>query len=143
MTRPDELAPLREEMRRFVQVSGFRAPLYARLALGLSESDEALTILAEAPPANRITVTLFAAIQFLLLAEPDEPLAAWYPNLSVEPRRDDPTEAAREFCVRRRSELLALVRTRTPHPFNASIILLLRSWLAEGIASNTSVTSSL
>lgn len=90
MTRPDELAPLREEMRRFVQVSGFRAPLYARLALGLSESDEALTILAEAPPANRITVTLFAAIQFLLLAEPDEPLAAWYPNLSVEPRRDDP-----------------------------------------------------
>ncbi len=114
MTRPDELAPLREEMRRFVQVSGFRAPLYARLALGLSESEEALTILAEAPPANRITVTLFAAIQFLLLAEPDEPLAAWYSNLSVEPRRDDPTEAAREFCVRRRSELLALVRTRTP-----------------------------
>lgn len=87
MTGPDELAPLRDEMRRFVQVSGFRAPPYARLALGLSESDEVLSILVEAPPANRITVTLFGAIQFLLLAQPDEPLAAWYPNLSVEPRR--------------------------------------------------------
>lgn len=114
MTRPDELAPLRDEMRRFVQVSASRAPLYARLALGLSDSDEALSILAEAPPANRIPVTLFAAIQFLLLVEPDEPLAAWYPNLSVDPRRDDPADTAREFCLRRRSELLALVRARTP-----------------------------
>jgi Uncharacterized protein conserved in bacteria len=114
MNGPGELEPLRRELRDFVQVSGGRAPLYAKLALGLSDVDEALRVLAEAPAPNRIPVTLFAAMQFLLLADPDEPLAGWYPNLAVEPRRDDPTEAAREFCTRRRAELVALVRSRTP-----------------------------
>lgn len=114
MARVDPHEPLRHELRDFVQVCASRAPLYARLSLSVSDMDEALSILAEAPATNRIPVTLFAAIQFLLLADPDEPLAAWYPNLTVEPRLDDPTETAREFCIRRRSELVALVRARTP-----------------------------
>ncbi|PFG16550.1 hypothetical protein ATK74_1097 [Propionicimonas paludicola] len=114
MTGPDGSAQLRQDLRDFVQVAGSRAPLYARLAMELSELDEAVTILAEAPPTNRIPVTLFAAIQYLLLADPDEPLAAWYPNLTVEPRLDHPTQALREFCVRRRAELVELVRSRTP-----------------------------
>jgi len=114
MTGSSDLEAVRRELRGFVQVSAARAPLYATLALGLSQSDEGSSILAHAPATNRIAVTLFAAIQFLLLAEPDEPLAAWYPNLAVEPRRDDPTEAAREFCSRRRDDLIALVQSRTP-----------------------------
>ena len=114
MTGSSDREAVRRELRGFVHVAAARAPLYARLALGLSESDEGPSILLHAPATNRIAVTLFAAIQFLLLAEPDEPLAAWYPNLAVEPRRDDPTEAAREFCSRRRDDLIALVQSRTP-----------------------------
>lgn len=114
MTEASELEAVRQELRGFVHVAAARAPLYAWLALGLSESDEGPSILVHAPETNRIAVTLLAAIQFLLLAEPDEPLAAWYPNLAVEPRRDDPTEAAREFCFRRRDDLIALIQSRTP-----------------------------
>jgi len=114
MSETAEWGQVRQELREFVHVSGSRAPLYGRLALVFSGLDEAVAILAEAPSPTRIPVTLFAAVQFLLLAEPDEPLAAWYPNLTVEPRRDDPTEVAQEFLIRRRMELVELVRSRTP-----------------------------
>ena len=45
-----------------------------------------LALLAEAPAASRVPVTLFAAIHDLLLADPAAELAAWYPNLTAEPR---------------------------------------------------------
>lgn len=104
---------LRLELRDFVKVTEHRAPLYARLAEGIAEADEVLAILAEAPVTSRLPVTLFAAIHYLLLAAPNEALAAWYPNLG-EPRSGDPVPALRELCQRRRSELVELVRTRVP-----------------------------
>lgn len=110
----DLLDRLRGDLRDFVQVAGARAPLYARLAVSLSEVDDAAAILAEAPAPNRIPVTLFAAIQYLLLSDPEEPLAAWYPNLSARPRSDDPTPTLGEFCRRRYDELVAVVGSRTP-----------------------------
>jgi hypothetical protein len=108
------VASLRGELRDFVHTTESRAPLYAQLAEGIAEADEVLAILAEAPETSRLPVTLFAAIHSLLLAAPSEPLAAWYPNLSATPRRDDPLPALRELCRRRRDELVALVRTRVP-----------------------------
>jgi hypothetical protein len=102
------------ELRGFIEITDSRAPLYARLAAGLADAAEAVSLLAAAPQPARIPVTLFAAIHDLLLADPREPLAAWYPNLTDEPRRDDPVPAARELCRRRRDDLLALVTTRVP-----------------------------
>ncbi len=115
------------ELRGFVEITDSRAPLYARLAAGLAEAAEAVSLLAAAPQPARIPVTLFAAIHDLLLADPSEPLAAWYPNLTDAPRRDDPVPAARELCRRRRDDLVALVTTRVPqtNELGRSAVLLL------------------
>ncbi|MBU3977217.1 DUF2332 domain-containing protein [Propionicimonas sp.] len=109
-----EVIELRQQLLDFVAVTDSRAPLYARLAVGIAEADEVLTILAAAPQTKRLPVTLFAAIHDVLLANPDEPLADWYPNLSSSRRSDDPVPALLELCSRRRAELIELVRTRTP-----------------------------
>lgn len=115
------------ELRGFVQVTDSRAPLYARLAVGLADDTEAVSLLTSAPESARIPVTLFAAIHDLLLADPSEPLAAWYPNLTDTPRTDDPVPAAGELCRRRRDDLLALVTTRVPqtNELGRSAVLLL------------------
>ena len=98
----------------FVSVAGHRAPLYAAFAAGAAEHREVLGILAAAPAPSRLPVTLFAGIHFLLLADPAEPLAAWYPNLVADPRTDDGIPALVEFCVRRRSELIDIVTSWVP-----------------------------
>lgn len=121
-------------MADFVSVAGRRAPLYQRIAAGVSSRPDVLALLAEAPPATRLPVTLFAAVHALLLADMGtglkdngtgmaagtDPadggagLAAWYPDIAPFPRTDDPTEAFVTYCMDRREEISALVRTRTP-----------------------------
>lgn len=105
---------MREEMLGFVRTFAGRAPLYARLAAGFADQPAVLEILAEAPEPQRLPVTLFAAIHDLLLADPSDRLAQWYPNLSPNPRTDDPVPEAVAFCTRHRLALLDLVRSRTP-----------------------------
>lgn len=101
-------------MLEFASVAGRRAPLYRAFADGAAEHGQVLSILAEAPASSRLPVTVFAAVHYLLLADPSEPLAAWYPNLTSQPRTDDGVPALVEFCERRRAELVALVRSRAP-----------------------------
>lgn len=105
---------LADLMRDGIRVFGRRAPLYARLAAGFAGQPDVLAILAEAPAPQRIPVTLFAAIHDLLLADPEQELAQWYPNLTATPRTDDPLPAALAFCAEHRGDLVELVRTRTP-----------------------------
>jgi len=128
------LAALRQEMLDFVGVTGSRAPLYARMAVGIAAAEKVLAILAAAPAAKRLPVTLFAAIHDVLLANPDEPLAAWYANLTAEPRTDDPVPVLLDLCARRRDELVALVRTRTPqtNEIGRSALLLIGLGLVAG-----------
>lgn len=123
----DAMRSARVQLREFVQVTDARAPLYARLATGLADADEAVALLAAAPVEARIPVTFFAAVHDLLLADPSEPLAAWYPNLVDVPRSDDPIPVARELCRRRRDDLLALITTRAPqtNELGRSAVLLL------------------
>ncbi|HAM44409.1 MAG TPA: hypothetical protein DCM67_05230 [Propionibacteriaceae bacterium] len=109
-----DLSHERKLMADFVSVAGRRAPLYARFAAGLVDQPDVLAILAQAPRGSRLPVTLFAAIHSLLLADPSEPLTAWYPNLTDTPRGDDPLPTLVEFCRCHRSELTGLVRTRVP-----------------------------
>jgi hypothetical protein len=71
-------------------------------------------LLAGAPPTHRAPVTLFAAVHYLLLADPAQPLARWYPNLSWRPRTDDPVDAFVRFCAEHRGEVEELVATRLP-----------------------------
>ena len=78
-------------------------PLYAALSEGVA-ADEALSgLLLAAPSGQRQPVLLFACVHWLLLNDADDPLAAWYPNLTNEPRHDRALEAFTRFVPRART----------------------------------------
>jgi len=87
--------------------------MYSELCYGISQDDELLALCAEVretqPPPNMI----FAAVQYLLLAGAEHPLAAHYPTVSGVER---PLEAAfplfRDFCLAQRAAIVPLLRER-------------------------------
>jgi hypothetical protein len=97
----------------FALTTATRAPLYSRLSSGIAADAELAGLLALAPPTQRQPVLLFACVHALLLADPDDELAAWYPNLTTTPADDDPLPAFRRFCRRHRSELATLLARRS------------------------------
>jgi hypothetical protein len=100
---------------RFAETARRRAPLYARLSTALAQWPGLDGLYADAPAPARVPVTLFAAVHYLLLERPDDPLARFYPNLAGE--RTDPGDPVPEFlafCSDRADELRALVSTRLP-----------------------------
>lgn len=98
----------------FALATARRAPLYASLSRSIATDDEVAGLLTEAPPTQRQPVLLFACVHAVLLAEPDDDLAAWYPNLTPAPPADgDPWPAFRRFCRRHRDELVALLARRS------------------------------
>lgn len=97
----------------FAETTAKRAPLYTTLSRAIAADPALWGLLDAAPPTQRQPVLLFAAIHSLLLAEPDEPLAAWYPNLHDPPATADPTPALTDFCARHRRELTDLVAGRS------------------------------
>ncbi|MDQ7993953.1 MAG: DUF2332 domain-containing protein [Propionicimonas sp.] len=109
-----DLAAAADSLRRLALATGTRAPLYSRLAEAVAGNPEVLSILAGAPATHRAPVGLLAAVHYLLLADPGQPLAGWYPNLTDRPRTDDPVAAFEAFCAARRDEIVDLVSTRLP-----------------------------
>jgi hypothetical protein len=89
----------------FSQTTRTRAPLYARLAAGISGDERIAALLLRAPPEQRQPVLFFASVHDLLLAGFDGDLARYYPNLTPEPSPGDPLPALREFCAAHEAEL--------------------------------------
>ena len=113
---PVEVVELRREFARFSTTAAARAPLYAALARTISEKPELSRLLLHAPSTQRLPVLLFACVHELVLEHRDAELAAWYPNLTTEPRR--PTEPAlastfRRFVDAQAERLAHLLATRT------------------------------
>ena len=81
-----------ELARRFAdsaRQSEARAPLNAALARIIAHRPELHRLLAHAPRAQQLPVLLLATIHFLVLEDPDHPLARWYPNLTERPLDPD------------------------------------------------------
>lgn len=110
----DELAALARAFRETAAREFAPAsPLYARLAEGVAGDAAVLALVAAVPPAQRRATLLLAAVHDLLLADPAQPLAAWYPDLaSGPPATSDPYPAFRTFCLARRDGLARLLVTR-------------------------------
>lgn len=92
-----------------------RAPLNAALAGVISHRPGLWRLLGEAPTEQQLPVLLLAAIHHLVLAEPDHPLAGWYPNISEQPHAaDDPRLAGtlESFVAERLDDIRSIVRTR-------------------------------
>ncbi|HLQ79332.1 MAG TPA: DUF2332 domain-containing protein [Terriglobia bacterium] len=86
--------------------------LYSELSKVISDDPAILTIAAEIrrPPVPN---TLFAAVHYLLLREPDPSLSPYYGSLTAHPQ--DPAEAYpafRSFVLRHRDELIPMLQTR-------------------------------
>jgi hypothetical protein len=78
------------------------SPLYERLAIAAADDPEVLALLLPAAPRDRLPHLLFASVQYLLLGEGTEPLAAFGAT---------PYTAFREWCLERGDEIEALAAT--------------------------------
>ena len=93
-----------------------RAPLYAALSAGISRDPELYRLLLHAPATQRLPVLLFACVHDLLLGDPHEELARWYPNLTSSPR--PPNDGSlmptfKRFVEAHADRLRTLLATRT------------------------------
>jgi hypothetical protein len=90
------------------------SPLYGTLCATVADDDALLDLASCCRPGQQPPNLLFAAVQFLLLADPGDELAAWYPSIAGDgaraPEGAGPAFAA--FCRRRRPELEPLLRER-------------------------------
>jgi hypothetical protein len=79
------------------------SPLYQRLTRQCAREPEVLALLLKAPVPDRLPHLLFAAVQYLLLAEGSDPLAAF---------DGEPISGFRAFCLDHRAAIEELVATR-------------------------------
>lgn len=81
------------------------SPLYQRFVELVASDSELLRVInriGHRPPPNM----LFAAVQFLLMSDPDWPLAAFYPNLTDEPKPvEEVDHAFKEFVLANEDEI--------------------------------------
>ncbi len=92
-----------------------RSPLYAAIAQGMVGDDEVLAVAAGAglPPQELPPLRMLAAVRFLLIADPAEPLAAHHADLSEAPLPPDGAYPVfRDFVLRHREEIAGLVAGR-------------------------------
>lgn len=97
------------QFRSFASADGRTAPLYRRFADAAAEDPDVMDLLDVAPGRQQRTVLLFAAVHFLVLADPGCGLARFYPSVDTgavaRAGREDPWPVFRSFCLDRRSEL--------------------------------------
>jgi len=105
----DELA---QRFRAFAATAFKRAPLYAHLSEHIADDPATSRLLRHAPEQQQLPVLLFACVHWLLLNEPEQPLARHYPNLTADVDTTDPYPAFREFCAEHEERLAALLGTR-------------------------------
>ena len=92
-----------EECRQF-------SPLYERLAMGIAEDPEVMTLAAQARRGERAPNLFLAAVQYLVLKGTRHPVAQFYKDGS-EPL-DDPYRDFRAFCLEHAATITALITTR-------------------------------
>ncbi len=89
------------------------SPLYERLALGVAEDGELLSLAASSRADQPAPNLLFAAVHLLLLNGTEHRLAAFYPSVSDRGQAaGDPFPHFRRFCLEHRTEILGLLAER-------------------------------
>ena len=89
------------------------SPLYDSIVRTVAETPDVLEMVAAAPSSAHLPNVLLAAVHYVLLAEPDHPLARIY--ASADLHAVDAADAASlfvEVCRSRRAEIEVLLRTR-------------------------------
>ena len=107
---------LQRQFADFAAAASPRAPLYAQMSQVIAGDRELAHLLLHAPLTQRLPVLLFACVHDILIDQPDDELARWYPNLATSPL--DPGHpglagAMRSFVAANREVLEDLLGTRT------------------------------
>ena len=111
--RVPDAAAAADAFRNLAEAEGSRIPTYARICRIIAERPELHGLLLEAPTGQRLPVLLLAAIHDVVLRDPSEPLAAWYPSVTGEPPSgDDPAPALLALVDEHHHRIVGLLRTR-------------------------------
>ncbi len=109
------------------------SPLYGRISAAVADDPGLLAWVRSAPPAAHLPPALLAAVHYLLLENPDQPLADVYAG-----RADaDPAPLFLDLCRSHRDEVMALLVTRhiqTNDCGRSALIGPGLSWLASRLA---------
>jgi hypothetical protein len=93
---------LAQAYRRFGEVeAGATSPLYRRVAVALSESDEALRAIEAVPARKRHPTVILAALHYLALAGRAPALAAAYAASDCDAAADAAIDTLREIGLSR------------------------------------------
>ncbi|HSF34231.1 MAG TPA: DUF2332 domain-containing protein [Candidatus Tectomicrobia bacterium] len=105
---------LAQRFQRFAEVEcrGVSA-LYDHLAGSIAADGELLALTTHAPPGQPVPNLLLAAVHFLLLKGQVDPLAQFYPNLTLAAASPDASYPAfRAFCLAHADAIRHLLATR-------------------------------
>jgi len=88
------------------------SPLYEKLAMGISEDKELLSLASNAL-SKPVPMIFLAAIHYLLLNDPAKPLAQFYPDVTPVSSigEDDPYPLFRDFCCEHRNKIKDIIST--------------------------------
>ena len=89
------------------------SPFYERLARGVAADPDLLALAALTRPDQDPPLMLLAAVHYLLLQDPREPLAAYYPSVAgAAALPGDPAPLFRAFCLQRWDAIAGILATR-------------------------------
>ncbi len=110
----DHLARIAARFRRFADLEARDySPLCERLSRGIAQDAELLALAAAAQPGQPPPNLFLAAVHALLLAGAGHPLGRFYPSVTGEAAPPgEPMPDFREFCLARRADIDALLRSR-------------------------------
>jgi len=112
----NDMQPEAEVRAAFTEPEAFwSSPLYRRLSKVVAEDPQLVRLAAHTRAGQVPTFALFGAVQYLLLAGCDDPLAGYYPSIRGDRARPPDHELAdhfRQFTRRHRPELIQLLTTR-------------------------------
>jgi len=111
---PADLAQLASRFRIFAGTEAEEtSPLYHRLALTVAEDLDLLTLAAHVQPGQPPANMLLGAMHYLLLKNPAQELARFFPDLTPAPCALDAAPGVfRAFCLAHGDAIVDLLRTR-------------------------------
>lgn len=127
----------REGLLRWSEKRRYDAPLYAILTRAIVENAELYQILEETAEGQLAGRLMLSAIHYLLLKNPDQPLAAYFPTLARSPLPvEQVTPVLQDFCREHRDEIVGILRHRalqTTDTDRAARVLLALNEVAKSI----------
>ncbi len=84
------------------------SPLYERISVAVANDPDIIELVRNAPPDAHLPPALLAAVHYLLLENPTDPLAAVYAGTSKE----DPAPLFVGYCHEHRNDVAALLEKR-------------------------------